>query len=916
MAAPLKKLLAALVRFPFVFLVLLVGSPNNSPATGKTSFVGAVHSGDNRDMAIGKEAEALLRWKSSLDSRSRPVLSSWNTSIPACHWTGISCGGPYSTGSIVVLNLAELSLKGTLHNLDFSSLPKLVSLDLSRNMLFGTIPSNIGNLSHLRYLDLSQNYLSGSIPASIGQMSSLLEISLANNELNGTIPPELGQCLLLRHLDLSCNKLTQGIPVEFSRLDNLQLLDLSRNSLSKLPLISLRRWWRLVTLNLSQNVLFGTIPSNIGNLSHLRYLDLSNNHLSGSIPASIGQMSSLLNISLANNELNGTVPPELGDCMSLQHLDLSCNKLSQSIPEDISKLDNLQLLNLSQNMLFGTIPSNIGSLFKLYHLDLSHNYLSGSIRASIGQMSHLLSISLANNELTGAIPPGLRLCANLQYLNLSGNMLTLSIPGEFSGLDDLQLLDLSRNSLSGYISDTLWKLRSLKILDLSHNMLSGSIMCTNVDQIKSPLSSIDLSYNRLEGLLPLCIPLRLDGIIVFSHNAGLCCDIAGFAPCKQAPCPTIDNDHKKWRNRESVTTNMIVVIPVLILLSMAFGIVYWLKNRKGSKESAILTSNEFLLAIWSYDGRIAYRKIIAAVEDFDSKYCISAGAYASVYKAELATDRVVAVKKLHAGHDDESETATHKAFKSEIRTLTEVRHRNIVKFYGFCSTPRHSFLVYEFLGSGSLQGLLTDDDDAAGFGWLERVNIVKGIANALCYLHHECSPPILHRDVSSKNVLLDDEYEARLSDFGTARFLKPDSSNWTTFVGTFGYAAPELAYTMNVNEKCDVYSFGVLTLETIMGRHPADLISSISFSPSASSSTDLLRLKDVLDPRIPSPRNEAASEVIFVVKVAFSCLSYRPEFRPTMKQISQGLSARRLSLQGSPEETELGELADLRSLCP
>ncbi|PKI35016.1 hypothetical protein CRG98_044601 [Punica granatum] len=825
MAAPLKKLLAALVRFPFVFLVLLVGSPNNSPATGKTSFVGAVHSGDNRDMAIGKEAEALLRWKSSLDSRSRPVLSSWNTSIPACHWTGISCGGPYSTGSIVVLNLAELSLKGTLHNLDFSSLPKLVSLDLSRNMLFGTIPSNIGNLSHLRYLDLSQNYLSGSIPASIGQMSSLLEISLANNELNGTIPPELGQCLLLRHLDLSCNKLTQGIPVEFSRLDNLQLLDLSRNSLSKLPLISLRRWWRLVTLNLSQNVLFGTIPSNIGNLSHLRYLDLSNNHLSGSIPASIGQMSSLLNISLANNELNGTVPPELGDCMSLQHLDLSCNKLSQSIPEDISKLDNLQLLNLSQNMLFGTIPSNIGSLFKLYHLDLSHNYLSGSIRASIGQMSHLLSISLANNELTGAIPPGLRLCANLQYLNLSGNMLTLSIPGEFSGLDDLQLLDLSRNSLSGYISDTLWKLRSLKILDLSHNMLSGSIMCTNVDQIKSPLSSIDLSYNRLEGLLPLCIPLRLDGIIVFSHNAGLCCDIAG-------------------------------------------------------------------------------------------KYCISAGAYASVYKAELATDRVVAVKKLHAGHDDESETATHKAFKSEIRTLTEVRHRNIVKFYGFCSTPRHSFLVYEFLGSGSLQGLLTDDDDAAGFGWLERVNIVKGIANALCYLHHECSPPILHRDVSSKNVLLDDEYEARLSDFGTARFLKPDSSNWTTFVGTFGYAAPELAYTMNVNEKCDVYSFGVLTLETIMGRHPADLISSISFSPSASSSTDLLRLKDVLDPRIPSPRNEAASEVIFVVKVAFSCLSYRPEFRPTMKQISQGLSARRLSLQGSPEETELGELADLRSLCP
>ncbi|OWM80994.1 hypothetical protein CDL15_Pgr007025 [Punica granatum] len=332
---------------------------------------------------------------------------------------------------------------------------------------------------------------------------------------------------------------------------------------------------------------------------------------------------------------------------------------------------------------------------------------------------------------------------------------------------------------------------------------------------------------------------------------------------------------------------------------------------KGNKEGTVLTSNEFLLAIWSYDGRIAYQKIIAAVEDFDSKYCISAGAYASVYKAELATDRVFAVKKLHAVLDDESETAIHKAFESEIRALTEVRHRNIVNFCGYCSTPRHSFLVYEFLGSGSLQGLLIDDDDAAGFGWLERVNIVKGIANALCYLHHECSPPILHRDVSSKNVLLDDEYEARVSDFGTARFLKPDSLNWTTFVGTCGYAAPELAYTMIVNEKCDVYSFGVVTLETIMGRHPTDLISSISFSPAASSSTDHLTLKDVLDPRIPFPRNEAAFEVIYTVQVAFSCLSYRPEFRPTMKQIARGLSNQRSHLPDPPNVMELGELMDL-----
>ncbi|KAL9297116.1 hypothetical protein ACSQ67_023012 [Phaseolus vulgaris] len=169
-----------------------------------------------------------------------------------------------------------------------------------------------------------------------------------------------------------------------------------------------------------------------------------------------------------------------------------------------------------------------------------------------------------------------------------------------------------------------------------------------------------------------------------------------------------------------------------------------------------------------------------------------------------------------------------------------------------------------------------------------RVNAVKGVAYALSYMHHDCSPPIIHRDISSKNILLDSQKEARISDFGTAKILKPGSRTWTTFAGTFGYAAPELALTMEVSEKCDVFSFGVLCLEIIMGKHPGDLISSLLSSSSAAITHSLL-LIDVIDQRPPHPPKWVVGEVILVASLAFSCLSENPCSRPTMDQVAKKL---------------------------
>jgi serine/threonine protein kinase len=122
--------------------------------------------------------------------------------------------------------------------------------------------------------------------------------------------------------------------------------------------------------------------------------------------------------------------------------------------------------------------------------------------------------------------------------------------------------------------------------------------------------------------------------------------------------------------------------------------------------------------------------------------------------------------------------------------LAEIRHRDIVKFYGFCSHGPNKFLVYDYIDRGDLRDALSNDIRAEELDWSKRVEIVRSIANALSYLHHDCRPPIIHRDISSKNVLLDNEFKAYLSDFGTARFLKPNSSNWTAVAGTCGYIAP------------------------------------------------------------------------------------------------------------------------------
>ncbi|XP_050277842.1 MDIS1-interacting receptor like kinase 2-like [Quercus robur] len=519
-------------------------------------------------------------------------------------------------------------------------------------------------------------------------------------------------------------------------------------------------------------------------------------------------------------------------------------------------------------------------------------------------LSNLEKLNLAKNSLSGLIPD-LGNCKKLFVLNLSNNHLSKNIPLEIGNLQYLQNLDLSKNFLIGEIPQQLGDLKMLEILNLSHNALSSNIP-SNFDQLLG-LTSIDLSYNQLEGPIPNFNAFRDAPIKVFRNNKGLCGNATGLKACLS----TISHNPlvKKWNK---VMTLIFVLLGIVLLIFIIVGITLYIRSRETKTEiKPKEAKHQNMFVVWSYDGKMVYENIIEATENFDEKHCIGVGGYGIVYKAKLPTGEVFAVKKLHALSEDN--VINLKAFTNEIRSLTEIRHCNIVKLHGFCSHPRHLLLVYEFLDGGSLEKILNSDELAPNFNWVKRVNVVKGVASALSYMHNDCSHPIIHRDISSKNVLLDSEYEAHVCDFGIARIMSSDTSYWTSFVGTFGYIAPEHAYTMEVSEKCDVYSFGVVTLEVIMGRHPSDLISSFLSTSFASLAYDVL-LKDVLDQWLALPTGQVADKVVLVAKIALACLHTSPHSHPTMQQIYQKLSTWKSPFTKPLRMITLRELIDLENL--
>ncbi|RZR95770.1 hypothetical protein BHM03_00024678 [Ensete ventricosum] len=403
----------------------------------------------------------------------------------------------------------------------------------------------------------------------------------------------------------------------------------------------------------------------------------------------------------------------------------------------------------------------------------------------LGRMSNLQLLDLSRNGLTGRIPYQIGNCMKLQLLKLNNNNLSGSIPLEIGNLVSLQdELDLSHNSLTGEIPSQLGKLSMLQYLNLSHNGFTGGLPSSLRDMVS--LSIIDVSHNDLEGPVPDIPVFRKAPVEWFLHNKGLCGVVRGLPPCVSSA--TRRNDESKHHKVVVILATTASMVFILLSLMIVGAALRFLRRKKRSLPAQDNGNRDGAFCIMNFDGRYAYKDIIEATEDFNDKYCIGTGACGSVYRAELTSGRVLAVKKIHL--QEIENTSNEIPFQNEIQTLTRIRHRNIVKLYGFCTSSRHKFLVYEYMERGSLGSILRSEAAATELDWVKRVDVVKDVARALSYMHHDCDRPIVHRDITSNNILLDSEFKARVSDFGIARLLQPDSSNWSMLAGTHGYLAP------------------------------------------------------------------------------------------------------------------------------
>ncbi|KAI8535589.1 hypothetical protein RHMOL_Rhmol10G0186000 [Rhododendron molle] len=419
---------------------------------------------------------------------------------------------------------------------------------------------------------------------------------------------------------------------------------------------------------------------------------------------------------------------------------------------------------------------------------------------------------------------------NVVSLELQDNNLYGVLPDYLGSMAHLQYLNLSHNDFSGSIPTSWGNLSSLKHLVLSNNRLSGSVpdSLANV----TGLMELDLSSNKLMGT----IPTKLFSLPTFDYSGTrLSCGSSLQQPCvSSSPVP-------------------------------------------GEDECKIS---------FSQLRKFTWREIQLATDNFSESNIIGQGGFGKVYKGVLSDNIKIAVKRLTDYHSPGGEAA----FLMEVQLISVAVHRNLLRLIGFCTTSSERILVYPFMQNLSVAYRLRDlKPGEKGLDWATRKRVAFGAAHGLEYLHEHCNPKIVHRDLKAANILLDDDFEAVLGDFGLAKQVDARLTHVTTQVrGTMGHIAPEYLSTGKSSEKTDVFGYGITLLEIVTGQRAID------FSRLEEEEDVLLldhvkkllrekRLEDIVDGNLKDNYNP--KEVETLVQVALLCTQGSPEDRPKMAEV-------------------------------
>ncbi|KAL9391897.1 hypothetical protein Peur_015817 [Populus x canadensis] len=504
--------------------------------------------------------------------------------------------------------------------------------------------------------------------------------------------------------------------------------------------------------------------------------------------------------------------------------------------------------------------------------------LSGTLSPTIGNLTNLQTVLLQSNNITGPIPAEIARLSKLHTLDLSDNFFTGKIPSSLGHLRSLEYMRLNNNSLSGEFPLSLANMTQLVLLDLSFNNLSGPVP-------RFPTKTFSIAGNPLicpTGSEPECFGTTL---MPMSMNLN----------STQTALPS----NKPKSHKIAVAFGSSVGSASLIIL--VFGLFLWWRRRHNQPTFFDVKDRQHEEVSLGNLRRFQFRELQIATNNFSNKNILGKGGFGIVYKGILHDGTVVAVKRLKDGNAIGGEIQ----FQTEVEMISLAVHRNLLRLYGFCMTPTERLLVYPYMSNGSVALRLKGKPV---LDWGTRKRIALGAARGLLYLHEQCDPKIIHRDVKAANILLDDYCEAVVGDFGLAKLLDHQDSHVTTAVrGTVGHIAPEYLSTGQSSEKTDVFGFGILLLELITGQR------AIEFGKAANQKGAMLdwvkkihqekKLEMLVDKDIKG--NYDRIELEEMVQVALLSTQYLPSHRPKMSEV-----VRMLEGDGLAERWEASQRAE------
>ncbi|WOG88750.1 hypothetical protein DCAR_0207985 [Daucus carota subsp. sativus] len=492
-------------------------------------------------------------------------------------------------------------------------------------------------------------------------------------------------------------------------------------------------------------------------------------------------------------------------------------------------------------------------------LGLPSKSLSGTLSSGIGNLTNLQSLLMQNNAISGSIPASVGKLEKLQTLDLSSNKLHGEIPSSFGDLGNLNYLRLNNNSLGGTIPESLSRVGGLTLVDLSFNNFSGS------------LPKLSARTFKINGNPLLC-----------AENSIINCSVIYPEPVSLQPDDKTESGKKDHRH---IAIALGTSIGSTFLIIIIIGSLVWWRYRHNQQIFFDVNDQYDPDVCLGHMRSYAFKELRTATNHFSSKNILGSGGFGIVYKGCLNDGTMIAVKRLK----EYNTLGGEKQFQTEVELISLALHRNLLRLLGFCTTENERLLVYPYMANGSVASRLRDHARGTPvLDWSRRKRIALGTARGLFYLHEHCDPRIIHRDVKAANILLDEDFEAVVGDFGLAKLLDHRESHVTTAVrGTVGHIAPEYLSTGQSSDKTDVFGFGILLLELITGQKALD------FGGAANQKVVMLdwvkklrqegKLELIIDKDLK--KNYDKIELEEIVQVALLCTQFNPSNRPKMSEV-------------------------------